>query len=274
MSAPDRFAELKARQAVAWDAAPFERIAETFADIHDRLIAGLAPQPGETWLDVATGTGPLAVRAARAGMTVVGVDLAPTLLATGRRLAAAEGLRIRFAVCDCERLPHRTASFDVVTSAFGAVFAPDHAAVADELKRVCRSGGRLGLACWRPGGGAARMAEVVMSFQAGPPAPGAGNPFDWGREEYVRDRLADAFELVFVAGESPQIAPSAEAIWDLYVTSAGPVRTLASALSPDRREALRRAFLSLVEAHRDRRGIRFPREYLLVLGRRRDGVHG
>jgi SAM-dependent methyltransferase len=209
------------------------------------------------------------VRAARAGATVVGVDLAPTLLATARRLAAAEGLRIRCAVGDCERLAHPAASFDVVSSSFGTVFAPDHGAVADELTRVCRPGGRLSLACWRPGG-AARMAEVVMSFQPGAPAPGAGNPFDWGREEYVRHRLAGAFDLTFVDGESPHIAPSAEAVWDLYATSAGPVKTLANTLPPDRREALRRAFVSLVDAHRGHGGIRFPREYLLVLGRRRE----
>jgi SAM-dependent methyltransferase len=265
----DRFAELKARQAVSWGAAPFERITETFADIHDRLIARLAPRPGETWLDVATGTGPLALRAARAGASVVGVDLAPSLIDTARQLAAAAGLAIRLEVGDCERLAYPPASFDVVVSSFGTIFAPDHAAVADELARVCRPGGKLGLASWRPGGGAARMTEVVMSFQLGPPVPGAGNPFDWGREEYVRSRLDDAFELEFVAGDSPQIAPAAEAVWDLYISSAGPVKTLASALPPDRREALRRAFVSLVDAHRDAGGIRFPREYLLVLGRRR-----
>jgi len=265
----DRFAELKARQAVSWGAAPFERITETFADIHDRLIARLAPRPGESWLDVATGTGPLALRAARAGATVAGVDLAPSLIATARRLAEAAGLAIQFEVGDGERLAHPAASFDVVVSSFGTIFAPDHAAVAAELARVCRPGGELGLACWRPGGGAARMAEVVMSFQASAPVPGAGNPFDWGREEYVRSQLGDAFELEFVAGDSPQIASSAEAVWDLYVSSAGPVTTLASALPPDRREALRRAFVSLVDAHRDHVGIRFPREYLLVLGRRR-----
>jgi hypothetical protein len=113
------------------------------------------------------------------------------------------------------------------------------------------------------------MTEVVMSFQPSPPVPGAGNPFDWGREEYVRSRLADAFELEFVAGESPQVAQSAEAVWELYVTSAGPVKSLAGTLPPDRREALRRAFVSLVDGHRDGGAIRFPREYLLVLGRRR-----
>jgi SAM-dependent methyltransferase len=265
----DRFAELKARQGVTWGAAPFERITETFADIHDRLIARLAPRPGETWLDVATGTGPLALRAARAGATVVGVDLAPTLIATARRLATVADLAIQFEVGDCERLAHPAASFDVVVSSFGTIFAPDHAAVAAELARVCRPGGKLGLAGWRPGGGAARMTEVVMSFQPSPPVPGVGNPFDWGHEQYVRSRLGDAFELEFAAGDSPQTAPSAEAVWDLYLSSAGPVKALASALPPDRREALRRAFVSLVDAHRDRGGIRFSREYLLVLGRRR-----
>ena len=200
---------------------------------------------------------------------MVGVDLAPSLIATARQLAAAAGLAIQFEVGDCERLAYPDASFDAVVSSFGTIFAPDHAAVADELARVCRPGGKLGLASWRPGGGAARMAEVVMSFQPSSPVPGVGNPFDWGREEYVRSRLDDAFELEFVAGDSPQIAPSAEAVWDLYVSSAGPVKALASALPPERREALHRTFVSLVDAHRDHDGTRFPREYLLVLGRRR-----
>jgi SAM-dependent methyltransferase len=266
----DRFAELKARQALTWGAAPFERITETFGDIHDRLIARLEPRPGEEWLDVATGTGPLALRASRAGATVTGLDLAPALIATARRLAAAEGRPIRYEVGDCERLPYPAASFDVVVSSFGVIFAPDHAAVAAELARVCRPGGRLGLAGWQPGGGAARMTEVVVSFQPGPPVPGAGNPFDWGREEYVRQRLGDAFELEFVSGNSPQVAPSAEAVWELYVTSAGPVKVLAGNLDPERREQFHRAFVSLVDRHHAGDGIRFPREYRLVFGRHRD----
>ena len=265
----DPFASLKARQADTWGAAPFERISETFGDVYDRLMTHLVPRVGETWLDVATGTGPLAVRAARTGVTVLGVDLAPALLATARRLAAREGLPIRFEVGDCERLDHPAASFDVVVSSFGAIYAPDHVAVATELARVCRPGGRLGFAAWRPDGGAARMAEVVMSFQPGAPAPGAGNPFDWGREDYARARLGDTFELQFVAGESPHVASSGEAVWDLYVTAAGPVKMLAEALPSDRREALHRSFVDLVDAHRDAGGVRFPREYLLVLGRRR-----
>jgi len=113
------------------------------------------------------------------------------------------------------------------------------------------------------------MAEAVMAFQPGPPPPGAGNPFDWGLEDYARHRLHDTFELEFIAGDAPQIAPSAEAVWDLYVTSAGPVKALADSLPPDRYDALRQAFIALVDAHRGPDGIRFPREYLLILGRRR-----
>jgi len=98
---------------------------------------------------------------------------------------------------------------------------------------------------------------------------GWGTPFDWGREEYARSRLRDNFELDFIAGDAPQMAPSAEAVWDLYVTSVGAVKALADSLPPERCEALRQAFIVLVDAHRGPDGIRFPREYLLILGRRR-----
>jgi SAM-dependent methyltransferase len=265
----DPFAELKARQAAAWGAAPFERVTETFATIHDRLIAALDPRPGETWLDLATGTGPIALRAARAGAAVTGLDLAPPLLETARRLAAAESLSIRFEAGDCERLPYPDAAFDTVVSSFGVMFAPDHAAVAGELARVCRPGGRLGLAAWRPDSGPARMTGVTLSFVETPPPAGAGNPFDWGRRTYAAARLGGAFELAFVEGNAPHVAPSAETIWELYVTSAGPVRRLAEGLSPDRRQALRQAYLDLLEPYRADGAVRFPREYVLVLGRRR-----
>jgi hypothetical protein len=255
----DRFAELKACQPVSWGAAPFERITETFVDIHDRLIARLAPRPGETSLDVATRTGPLALRAARAGATVVGVHLAPSLLATARQLAAAGGLAIQFEVGDCERLAYPVAGFAVVASSFGTIFAPDHAAFAAELARVCRPRRE------------ARSRQLAAGRRRGPdgrgrhvlPAESAGSG------GWERSRLGDAFELAFVAGDSPQIAPAAEAVSNLYVSSAGPVKALAGTLPLDRQDALRPAFVSLVDAHRGDGGIRFPREYLLVLGRRR-----
>jgi SAM-dependent methyltransferase len=264
----DPFADFKARQAIAWGAAPFERVADTMADIHDRLVESLAPRPGERWLDVATGTGPVALRAARRGARATGVDLAPALVTTARGLAAAEARTVRWAVADCERLPVGDARFDVVVSAVGVIFAPDHAAVAAELARVCRPGGRLGLACWPPESGAARMAELTLSFVPVPPPPAAGNPFDWGRPEHVRARLGHAFELEFLSGTSVHEAPSAEAIWDLYRTAAGPVARLVASLPPPQLGELRRAFVDLVAPHRVGGRIRYPREYLLVLGRR------
>jgi SAM-dependent methyltransferase len=262
---------LKAAQALAWGAAPYEAIASTMADLHDGLVGALGPRRGEAWLDVATGTGPVARRAARAGAGVTALDLAAPLLGTARRLAAAEGLTIRFEPGDCERLPYPDASFDVVASALGVIFAPDHGAAAKELARVCRPGGRLGLACWEPGGGAARLAEVAARFQPGPRAPETADPFDWGRPAYVERRLGSAFTLECRRGISWEVAPSPEAVWQRYLEASGPLTLLAAALPSERRDALRQAFLDVLAPHRDGDGVRFPREYLLVLGTRRRG---
>jgi ubiquinone/menaquinone biosynthesis C-methylase UbiE len=143
------FEELKARQREIWGSAPWERVAETLADLHDDLVERLAPRQGERWLDLATGTGAVAHRAARAGARVTGIDLAPALIETAKRLAAEENLEIRFDVGDVEDLLYEEASFDVVSSAVGAIFAPDHKAVARELARVCALEGGWGSS---PGG--------------------------------------------------------------------------------------------------------------------------
>ena len=123
-------------------------MAETFAAIHDRVVAALAIEPGARVLDVACGTGGVALRAARAGADVVGIDISADQLAKARGAAEAEGLAIRFDEGDCQELPYGDAEFDAVASAFGAIFAPDHQRAADELARVCRPGGRLALTAW------------------------------------------------------------------------------------------------------------------------------
>lgn len=263
------FEELKAKQSVMWGAGPFERVAETAADVHDALVRLLRPEPGLGWLDLACGTGAVALRAARAGAEVTGLDLAPALIETARRLAAQEGLTLQLEVGDCESLPYGEASFDVVSSTFGVMFAPDHGAVARELARVTRApAGRLGLACWRPDGGVGDLFRMMAAFQP-TPLPGVGNPFDWGREDYVAALLGEAFELEFADGSSPQTGASGEEIWQLFSTSYGPTKTLADSIDFERRERLRRAFVEYYEGHRVGGGIRAPREYLLVLGTRR-----
>jgi ubiquinone/menaquinone biosynthesis C-methylase UbiE len=255
--------ERKRAQAQAWSAAAYEGMADITAGLHDHLVERLAPAAGERFLDVATGTGAVALRAARAGARVTGVDIAPGMIDTARRLAGELALDVRFEVGDAEALAVPDATFDVVCSAIGAVFAPDHAAVARELARVTRPGGRLGLVAWRPN---PEEDAVFAPFRA--PAPG-GDPDDWGREDYVADRLGAAFALEFEEGDAPEIAATPDEVWDRWMRSMGPVKTLAESLDPERREALRARFLAHCERHRDTAGVRLPNPYLLILGRRR-----
>lgn len=256
--------EWKAQRRAAWDSAPFDHIASQLAPIHDHLVASLAPRRGDRWLDVATGTGPVARRAARAGATVTGLDFAPSLLETARELARADGLHIDFDQGDAERLPYADASFDVVSSSLGAIFAPDQHAVASELARVLPSGGRLGLAAWRPDPGWSFLAE----FRPTAP-PEAGDSDDWGREERVADLLGRDFELRFEEGNCPLVGESPEAVWELVIGSVGPMKVLVESLDSDRSADLRRKELAHLGRYRDARGVRRPQAYLLILGTRR-----
>jgi SAM-dependent methyltransferase len=262
------FEELKRRQAAAWSAAPFENLEPEIAAMHDDLVRRLAPRPGERWLDVCCGPGAVAMRAARAGAEVTGVDLAPVLIDTAKRLAEEQGLEIGYEVGDCEQLRFADAAFDVVSSTCGIMFAPDHRATARELARVVASGGRIGLANWRPEGGVGEMFRMMAPFQPAPPA-GAGNPFDWGREDHVGELLGDAFELEFEEHESVFRIDSGEAYWRLFSENYGPTKTLAESLDAERREDLHRTWVEFFEQRYRRAGeIAHVREYLLVLGTR------
>src|SRR2546426_677033 len=159
------FEELKQRQSVMWGNGRFERISDTATEIYDSVVESIAPVAGERWLDLACGTGAIAERAAAAGAEVVGVDLAPALIETAEQVAAEKGLEIDYRVGDCENLQGiEDASFDVVSSTFGVMFAPDQSAAAGELARVARPGGRLGLACWTPEGGIGAMFKFTSEF--------------------------------------------------------------------------------------------------------------
>ena len=147
------------------------------------------------------------------------------------------------------------------------MFAPDHRAAASELARVCRPSGRLGLVCWTPEGGIGDMFRLVATFQP-PPPPGLPNPLEWGRPEYQRELLADAFELEIVERESPQDGESGEQLWQLFSTSFGPSKTLLDSLDPDRAEEYHQATVEFYERYRVGDGIRQPRHYLLTIGRR------
>jgi ubiquinone/menaquinone biosynthesis C-methylase UbiE len=260
------YEELKQRQSVMWGTGPYQRVTETLPDIHDLIIERLAPGEDTDWLDLACGTGAVAERAAAFGARVTGIDLAPALIETARERAAERRLEIDYRVGDCERLELDDASFDVVSSTCGVMFAPDHEATARELARVTRPGGVIALASWTPTGGLARMFGVMRPFL---PAPPPANPFDWGDETRVHQLLGDAFALEIEEHVSTLRLPSGEAYWDLFSTSYGPTKVLADSLG-DRREELHRAWVEFFETqYRVNGEIQHTREYLLVVGERR-----
>lgn len=262
------FDELKAKQAIVWGSGPYERIAKTLAPMHDALVSRVTARPNERWLDVATGTGGVAIRAAALGANVTGIDLARVLIETARRLAAEQEVEIDFDIGDAEHLPYPDAAFEVVSSAVGVVFVSDHRAAARELARVCCPGGRLGITAWLSDGGVGDFFRMMLPFQA--PQPGtAGNPFDWGRRDYVTELLGGAFDLAFEELDCPYTPESGEAAWQELSSAYGPTKALAESLSPERRAELRRAVVAFYERLRDDGGVSHSRTYLLVTGRRR-----
>jgi SAM-dependent methyltransferase len=262
------FEELKERHAVVWGSGPYQSITETGADLHQAVLERLDPQPGERVLDLACGTGAVPELVAAKGIEVVGVDLAPALIEQAKELADERGLDIDYRVGDAEALDLEDASFDVVTSTCGVMFAPDHAAVAKELARVTKPGGHIGLAGWTPDSGLAKIFGIMRQYQPAPPA-GVGNPFDWGRKDHVRDLLGGDFDLELELLDSPLEMESGEAVWELFVGDYGPTKVLAESLDDEKREELHRAFVELHEQSRTNGGVKGSRTYLLTVGTRK-----
>lgn len=263
------FQELKQKQSLVWGDAPFENVAAGLADAHEAIVEAVGPAEGRRWLDVACGTGELAGMAATRGADVVGVDLAPGLIETAKRNAAAAGLSIDFRVGDAEALDLPDASFDIVTSTCGAMFAPDQEATASELGRVTKPGGRLAMVNWTPEGGVGELFGVMKPFMP-PPPDGVRSPFEWGKRERVEELLGGDFDLEIEERDSPLSIGSGEEYWQLFLTSYGPTKALAASLDDDRREELHRSWVDHFEQHhRVGDAIVHPREYLLVVGTRK-----
>ena len=262
------FEELKQRHAAMWGSAPFEQVAPTLASMHERLVRDLDGKQGERWLDVGSGTGELAMMAVESGAEITGVDIAPVLVETAKRQAAERGCEITFLVGDAEKIPFGDASFDVVSSSIGAIFAPDHAAVASELARVCRPGGRLGLTAWESGGEVDEFFQVIARY-APPPVPGAGVAAEWGNEDYITRRLGEAFDLTFDHLNTPWESETAEALYDELAEAFGPIKTLIGHLDDERRAAFRRDLLAVFRGVETPTGISIDRPYVQALGTRR-----
>jgi SAM-dependent methyltransferase len=191
---------LKAKLRSTWIAGDFGQIARAYEPGAKAFIEKLNLAPGSTVLDVACGTGNLALPAARAGAIVTGVDIAPNLIEQARQNAANQGLAVRFEEGDAESLPYADASFDTVVTMFGAMFAPRPELVAAELKRVTKPGGVIAMANWTPTGLIGQMFKIVSGHV--PPPAGMAPPVQWGMSDLVAERLKDGVSKL---NTSPQL---------------------------------------------------------------------
>lgn len=180
---PD-LATLKTRQQAAWSAGDYAVIGTTLQIVGETLCEALDLRAGQKVLDVAAGNGNATLAAARRWCEVVSTDYVPALLERGRARASAEGLDVRFEQADAENLPYPDASFDAVLSTYGVMFTPNQEKAAAELARVCRPGGKIGLANWTPGSFVGQIFKVLASYI--PPAAGVSSPMLWGTEERLR----------------------------------------------------------------------------------------
>jgi ubiquinone/menaquinone biosynthesis C-methylase UbiE len=207
----DAVAQLKDQHRAVWAAGAYADVAGTIHALTTHLLALAGIAPGQAVLDVATGTGNVALRAAELGADVTGLDLVPDLLDIAR---ARDHGRVAWIKGDAEALPFADASFDRVLSVVGVQFAPRHQVAADELVRVCRPGGAIGLVNWTPEGLIGRMFKILGSYLPAPPAWVSPPPL-WGSEEHQRSLFGGAVSsLTFERGVNPWVFPSI----DEYVT--------------------------------------------------------
>jgi ubiquinone/menaquinone biosynthesis C-methylase UbiE len=265
---PD-FTEFKQRAAVAWSAGAFEEMAPSIADVHAALVDALAPQPGEEYLDVGCGAGHVAELAAGTGAHVTGIDLSPRLIEVAKARAAAGGFHIHYSVGDAESLDVPDDSFDVVSSSFGMIFAPDHAAAAGELARVTRPGGRLGFSAWTADGSVGDMFKFFGKYQP-PPPEGAGSPVQWGTEEHIHQMFDGTFDLTIERRMSRQENESLDEFWEFFSKNFGPVRLMLDNLPPERADEFAAATREHVSRYVQPDGrVVDERDYFLVTGIRK-----
>jgi ubiquinone/menaquinone biosynthesis C-methylase UbiE len=215
---------LKAKHRAMWALGDYAAVAhEIIPSLGPILVDAVGIRPGDRVLDVAAGAGNAAIPAAQRGATVVASDLTPELLETGRQEAARLGLDVEFDEADAEALPYPDASFDAVLSSVGVMFAPHHQLAADELVRVVRPGGRIGLISWTPDGFIGQMFATMKPY-APPPAPGAQPPPLWGSRPHVLELFGDRVTDVDarVRAMPVTVYPTPEAFRDYFKRNYGP----------------------------------------------------
>lgn len=265
MTAPE-LATITQRQRDVWASGDYAAVGTRIALISERLVDAADLRSGSRVLDVAGGSGTTALAAARLGADVVSIDYVPALLETGRRRAAAEGFTIDFVEGDAQALPFGDGSFDAVVSALGIMFAPDQAAAAAEMLRVCRPGGTIAMANWTPEGFIGGLFRTVGSHV--PPPAGLTPPPLWGTEGRVRELIGGGVrDLAFRRREFTFRFDSPEHFTTFFREHYGPTLVAFATLDEAGRAALAADLVALVRRF-DRIGgdgpVAMPAEYLEI----------
>ena len=269
MNAPVELTAIKARQQAAWASGDYAVIGTTLQLVGELLAEACDLRTDERVLDVAAGNGNATLAAARRGAIVTSTDYVGALLDAGAARARAEGLDVTFEVADVEALPYDDASFDAVLSTFGVMFAPDHARAAAEMARVCRPGGRIGMANWTPDGFIGQLFRTLGGHL--PPPAGVQPPSLWGTEAHLRELFGERAAKIDVTRRHFTFRyRSAAHFIDVFRTWYGPVHKAFAALA-DKAPALERDLTALLDAS-NRGGpgaLMVPSEYLEVVVTRR-----
>jgi ubiquinone/menaquinone biosynthesis C-methylase UbiE len=228
-SATPEFAALKSRQQVAWSSGNYAVVGTTLQIVGEQLCEALDLRAGSKVLDVAAGNGMVSLAAARRWCDVTSTDYVPTLLERGAARAAADGLSIKFKEADAESLPFDDASFDAVVSTFGVMFTPNQTKAASELTRVCKPGGRIGLANWTPEGFIGQVFKILGKYL--PPPAGAMSPARWGTRSAIDHMFGGEARSIMA---EPRIFnfryKSAEHFLEIFKSYYGPVLKAFAAL--------------------------------------------
>lgn len=241
------------RTRATWSSGDFGKIAKSYEPGAADFIARLNIQADEKVLDVACGTGNLAIPAARSGAQVTGIDIAPNLVEQAQAWARAEGLTVRFEEGNAEQMPYADASFDTVVTMFGAMFAPRPDATAAELLRVTRAGGRIAMANWTPDGFIGQMFKIMGKHVPPAPAPNGPppSPIQWGNEAMVAERLGGQITSLRCTPRTItfNFPFSPAATVEYFRTYYGPTLRAFATLNTDAQEALRNDLVQLWTQH-------------------------
>lgn len=258
-------ADLDAAEAGQFAAGDYDAIAELIWEVGALVAGAVSIETAMKVLDVATGTGNVAIRAAQAGGEVTGLDIAESLLGGARRRAEDVGVDVEWVQGDAQALPYEDESFDRVLTCFGTMFAADHDQAAHELVRVCRAGGEVVMANWCPESFPARMLALVRSY--GPPAGAGAPPCAWGTHRHVRTTLGGQLVLAIESLNIDFVFESADAAVAFYEERLGPIVLAKAELDSSRYDELIAELRALTEELDAGDGeTRLPGQYLLVVG--------